>query len=376
MNRQLIFTVNPGATSTKCALYQLLDDGRLHSCAEQAIEHPDQLLAGFDSIADQQEYRLKLVSQFLDQHLEPEDRLIACAGRGGMLTPVPSGAIRVNQQLVDFSLHSPVYQHASNLGAFLAYRVARRHEVEAFIVDPVSVDEFWPVARLSGSPDFARFSFVHALNSRATARKLAAELDKPFERLNCVIAHLGAGFSISAMHRGRLVDNDNRMEGAAFTPERAGGVPPIPLIDACFSGQYSAARLKKKLYGEAGLYAYLGTRDLREVERRLEAGDQQARLVFDAMVYQIRKSMAAMASALDFEVDGFIVTGGLAYSQRLVRQLSCSLEKLAPLHIWPGSNENESLAESTARVVRGEADCLSWPVSSHQPDLQQLAESA
>lgn len=369
--RRLIFTVNPGATSTKCALYQLQQQ-TLSLANEALLEHTDHDLAQFDSIAAQLDYRAAQVNAFLNLNLDPDDQIVACAGRGGMLTPVPSGAIRICPELVNFSLHSPVYQHASNLGAPLAYQVAQLHGVEAYIVDPVSVDEFWPVARLSGSPEFERFSFVHALNTRATAHQLAEHLGKPFSQLNCVVAHLGAGFSISALHQGRIVDNDNRMESASFTPERAGGVPPIPLIDACYSGQYpNPAELKKKLYGQGGLYAYLGTRDLRKVEARIAQGDNQAQLVFDAMIYQIGKSMAAMASALDFKVDGFIVTGGLANSQQLVSRLQQKLEPIGTLFPYPGSNENQSLAETTARVVLGNASCLHWPVEVERTQLQE-----
>lgn len=370
MGRALIFTVNPGATSTKCALYEVADT-QLRCCAEQAVEHPDGLLAQFISISAQLDYRYELVNRFLAVSMDAADTLIGCAGRGGMLTPVPSGAIRINQQLVDFSLHRPVYQHASNLGAPLAYRVAQQYGVAAYIVDPVSVDEFLPVARLSGHPEFERFSFVHALNTRASARKLADHIAKPFGQLNCVVAHLGAGFSISAIKQGRIVDNDNRMEGAAFTPERAGAVPPIPLIDACFSGRYSSAELKKKLYGEGGLYGYLGTRDLREVEQRIRDNDLQAKLVFDAMIYQVKKSMAAMASVLDFELDGFILTGGLAYSDALVAELQQGLSRIATVHAYPGSNENQALAETTFRVLANEAPCLSWPVASDQAELRE-----
>ena len=162
----------------------------------------------------------------------------------------------------------------------------------------------------------------------------------------------------------RIIDNDNRMEGGAFTPERAGGMPPIPLIDACFSGRYSAAELKKKLYGEGGLFGYLGTRDLRDVEAMIAQGDSQAQLIYDAMLYQIRKSMAAMASVLEFDLHGFILTGGLAYSKTLVSKLSESLEAVAPVYAFPGSNENQSLAETTARVVKQGAEFLTWPIAA------------
>lgn len=362
MKRDLIFTVNPGATSTKCALFETSTSG-VTPYLDVTIEHLDADLARFNSIPEQLGYRYQLVQEFLQMGLADNDRIVACAGRGGMLTPVPSGAIKVNPELVEFSLYAPVYQHASNLGAPLAYKVGCQYGVEAYIVDPVCVDEFDPVARISGSPDFHRFSFVHALNTRATARKLAQQQGKTFEQMNFVVAHLGGGFSISCIKQGRIVDNDNRMEGGAFTPERSGGVPPIPLIDACFSGQYTQQELKKKLYGEGGLYAYLGTRDLRDVEQMIDTGDTRAKLVYDAMVYQILKSMAAMASVVQFDVDAFILTGGLAFSKRLISDLAPALEKIAPVSLFPGSNENESLAETTFDLLQGRMTPMGWPIN-------------
>ena len=280
-----------------------------------------------------------------------------------MLTPVPSGVIKVNEELVDFSLNRPVYQHASNLGAPLAYQIAQTYKVDAFIVDPVCVDELTPIARISGSPDFPRFSFVHALNIRATVRNLSERLGKKFEDMRCVVAHLGAGFSIAAFDRGKMVDNDNRMESAPFTPERAGGVPPIPLVKACFSGKYTQKELLKKLYGEGGVYAYLGTKDMREIEQRVKNGEEYTTLIYNAMIYQICKEIGAMASVLSFDMDGIIITGGLAKDENLVNEIKKKVHKIGNIYIYPGSNENEALAQSVLRVLEGVEKFMTWPVS-------------
>src|SRR6056297_3492240 len=220
-NDGVIFTVNPGSTSTKCALFYL-HENKIERIIEETIKHPDKEINQFPNISDQIDYREKHIRYFIKRYLPGNTQIIACAGRGGMLTPVPSGAIKINEELVEFSLHTPVYQHASNLGAPLAYRIAQHYGVSAYIVDPVGVDEFPPIARISGSPDFPRFSFVHALNIRATIRRFASDIGKPFNETRCVIAHMGGGFSIAAFCGGSIVDNDNRMETAAFTPERAG----------------------------------------------------------------------------------------------------------------------------------------------------------
>ena len=280
MQNKLIITVNPGATTTRCAIYQT-SNGSVAGIAEEVIEHGDGELARFDAISKQLEYRYRLVFEFVRQHINDDNRaaLVACAGRGGMLTPVPPGVIKVNDDLVRFSLETPVYEHASNLGAPLAHRLAGVYGVDAFIADPVGVDEFTDIARISGSPEFQRFSFVHALNIRSTARRLAQHLKKTVADLRLVTAHLGAGFSIAAVDRGRLIDNSNRMECSPFTPERTGGLPPITLIEACYSGKWTKAELLQKLYGQGGVFAYLGTRDMREVERRIEKGDDNAALI-------------------------------------------------------------------------------------------------
>ncbi len=361
MTDACILTINPGSTSTKSALYTLGRE-RPELLCEEEYPHAAETLARFGGVAGQADYRYALLEQFMASAPCAAEDVRACAALGGMLTPVPSGVIRVNQALADFSLHTPVYDHASNLGAPLAWRWARAQGIEAYIVDPVSVDEFTPVARLSGSPDFPRFSFVHALNIRACAYKVAQALSKPCEQLRCVAAHLGGGFSIAAFDRGRLVDNDNRMEAAPFTPERAGGVPPIPLVEACFSGRFSRREILDKLYGQGGVQAYLGTKDMRVVADRVVAGDEKAGRVYEAMIYQVAKQIGAMAAVLDFRLDALILTGGLTRDALLVERLQKKIGGLGRIFVYPGSNENEALATSVARVLQGRQQAMEWPV--------------
>ncbi len=363
MTRDLILAINPGTTTTRCALYVASPD-QLVQVAEQNLEHDEKQMAKFVGIADQLEYRSQCVASFLNTEMPKSDRLVACAGRGGMLTPVPAGVIEVNDALVAFALHSPVYHHASNLGAPLAQSIAQQHGIRAFIVDPVSVDEFPPVARLTGCQELPRFSFVHALNIRACGRKLAAETGKDFKDIRTVVAHLGAGFSIAALVDGQLVDNSNRMEVSPFTPERAGGLPPLPLIELCYSGQYSKPELLKKLYGQGGVFSHLGTKDIRKVEAMVEGGDEKARLVYDAMLYQIGKAIGAMAAVASFDLDAIVLTGGLANSPGVVKSLNDRLHRIAKIKVYPGSNECLALAEGAARVLDGGEIPMTWPVTS------------
>jgi len=363
----LVLTINPGTTTTRLGLFEARGTA-VAPVLERTIEHDEAVMAGFATIADQLDVRAAAILRFLAE-VPGGVALAAVSGRGGMLSPVPAGVIAVDAGLVEFALHTPVHHHASNLGAPLAARVAAAHGCPAFVVDPVSVDELPPVARVSGCPELPRFSFVHALNIRACGRRLAGELGKPFEALDAVVAHLGAGISVAALKGGRIVESSNRMEISPFSPERAGGLPPLPLIELCFSGRFDAAALKRRLYGEGGVAAYLGTKDMRRVEAMIDAGDARAALVWEAMVYQIGKAIGAMAAVLDFRPDAIVLTGGMAQSPRVVAALTARCAALAPVHVYPGSHESEALAAGAARVLAGAEAARRWPVA---PEVEPM----
>jgi len=361
LSGELIFVINTGSTTTKCAVYSVEAQGAVRVMLKATIEHPDNMIHQFPAISAQIDYRENHVKEFFRNSV-PDGAAIAAVGAlGGMLPPVPSGLIELNHHLADFSLNTPVYQHASNLGAPLALRLANSYGVPAYVVDPVGVDEISPIARISGMPELPRFSYVHALNIRATVRKLAEKLSLDFSEIRCVACHLGGGYSIAPVAGGRITDSDNRMESAPFTPERAGGVPPIPLFEACFSGLYSKEELFRKLYGAGGLYAYLGTKDVREVARRAENGDGFAGFIYDAMIYQICKEIGAMASVLDFDIHGIILTGGVANAKYLTDKIIHKCRRLARVYVFPGENENEAIARSVEEVLSGKALPLVWP---------------
>lgn len=367
MAKSLILTINPGTTTTRLGLF-LPEGAEARPVLDETLEHDEAVMARFDSIAAQLPFRAAAVQAFLDA-IPGGVRLAAVAGRGGMLSPVPAGVIAVDETLVDFALHRPVHHHASNLGAPLAQRIAGAAGCPAFVVDPVSVDELPPVARISGCPDIPRFSFVHALNIRACGRKLAAQLGKPFEDLDTVVAHLGAGISVAALRKGRIVDSTNRMEASPFSPERAGGLPPMPLIDLCYSGRFTREELKRRLYGQGGIFAYLGTKDMRRVEAMIDGGDDKARLVWEAMVYQVAKAIGSMAAVLDFRPDAIVLTGGMVHSPRLSKALTARIGSLAPVTCFPGSQESEALAAGAARVLAGVESARRWPVA---PDVEPM----
>ncbi|TXT42055.1 MAG: butyrate kinase, partial [Spirochaetes bacterium] len=337
---EIILVVNTGSTSTKCALYRRNLPG-IQCMASESLALTE-TEANLEPKAGK-EKRAAQVREFVTAKVAEGLKIAAVGAIGGMVPPVPAGTIQIDETFARYCIETPVYRHASNLAAPIAYDFALAAGAPAFAVDPVGVDDLADIARISGSPLFPRFSYVHALNIRATAKELSARLGVPFDQLRVVACHLGGGFSIAPLRRGKIIDSDNRMEGAPFTPERAGGVPPIPLLEACFSGEWTKAELLEQLYGKGGLAAYFGTKDLRKVEELREAGDPIAQLVVDAMIYQVLKEIGAMASVLDFDLHGVILTGGVSKDPYVATKIIQGCERLAPVFHYPGENENEAI---------------------------------
>ncbi len=345
----LILTVNPGATSTKIAIFSDEDE-----IFRTNIEHTEEELASFDTIMGQLDFRLGYINSALSAGGFEGKTFDAVCGRGGLLRHVPSGTYRVSEKVLQDVQNPPYGEHASNLGAVLAKKLADASGCPAFFVDPVSVDELAPVARVSGFKGMERESFFHALNQKSMARKAARELGAKYEELNLIVCHLGGGVSVAAHKKGQVVDVYNVKDEGAFGMDRGGGLPVNAVINLCFSG-LSKKEVKKMLGSEAGMFSYLGTRDFRHVEELAFAkGDEYARLLFDAFAYQIAKDSGAMAAVLAFDVDAIVLTGGMANSKRLCAALEGHLGKLAKIIVLPGEEEMRSLAEGAMRVFAGE----------------------
>ncbi|MGQ9599516.1 MAG: butyrate kinase [Anaerolineae bacterium] len=352
-----LLVINPGSTSTKIAVYE--DEQPLFV---ETIQHSSQELANFPHILDQYDFRLQALMSLLEEKQIPLTLLSAVVGRGGLLQPIPSGTYLVNEKMVaELRRRDKIREHASNLGALLAQEVANRVGVPAFIVDPVCVDELDELARISGLPEIRRQSLSHALNLKAMARRAAQDLGRPYSELNLVVAHLGGGISISAHRRGRMVDVNQALDGTGpFAPERAGGLPVGDVVRMCYGvAPYEGLNLTyeqmfKKLAGQGGLVAHLGTNSTIEVERRIQAGDEHARLIYEAMAYQIAKEIGAMATVLCGEVNAIVITGGVAHSQMLLDWIRERVAWIAPVLVYPGEDEMLALAQGALRVLRGE----------------------
>jgi butyrate kinase len=350
-----VLAVNPGSASTKIAVYE--DDLEL---MRGAVEHRDEDLRGCGRVFDQWRHRLEIVIRTIDAAGIPLTSLDAVVGRGGLLKPLEGGTYVVDDRMLSDLEAARRGEHASNLGAVIAYRIASNLAIPAFIVDPVSVDELEDEARLSGLPELPRESLSHALNSRAVARLVASEMGKSYDEMNFVVAHLGSGISVSAHRRGRMIDVNNAREEGPFAPDRAGGVPSLALIRLCYSGRYTEGELLARMMGAGGMYAYLGTRDARTARGMAQDGDARAALVLKAMAYQTAKEIGAMAAALGGLVDRVILTGGMALDEAFARDISGRIGFVAQVRVVPGEEELASLAMGALRVLRGEEQARSY----------------
>ncbi len=351
MAHKQILAINPGSTSTKIAVYSNTKVEFLKS-----IQHSGEELSQFKKIGDQYSFRMKIVLDELKQANIDVNKIEAVVGRGGLVRPIKSGIYTINTQLKKDLQEGILGQHASNLGGLIADEIASTvPNARAFIADPVVVDEMNKVAKIAGHPDFRRMSIFHALNQKATARSYARLLNKKYEELNLILAHMGGGISIGAHQKGRVIDVNNALDGEGpFSPERSGTLPAGQLVEECFKKGASMESIKKKINGEGGLMAYFGTNSAYQIELMAMEGDENARLIQDAMSYQVAKDIGAMATVLNGEVDGIILTGGIANNPMVVEYIKKMVTFIAPVIIYPGEDEMHALAMNGLMVLKGE----------------------
>ncbi len=349
-----ILAINPGSTSTKIAIFEDTEE-----VLTKNLKHSVEDLKKYDLIFEQYDFRKKIILEEIEKEGFDITSFDAIVGRGGLLKPIQGGVYKVNQLMIDDLKAAKMGEHASNLGAPIALELAKAagDDVDAFIVDPVVVDEMEELARLSGVPELPRMSIFHALNQKAVGRRYARSKDSKYENLNLIIAHLGGGVSVGAHKAGQVIDVNNALNGdGPFSPERSGGVPAGQLVKMCFSGKYEMSDIMKKLKGNGGLVAYLGTNDAREVENRVSEGDKEAEKVYRAMAYQISKEIGALSAVLEGTVDAIILTGGVAYDKTFVSWVKERVSFIAEVVVYPGEGEMTALAEGCFYGKTGEIE--------------------
>lgn len=348
--------INPGSTSTKIGVFE--DETLLF---EETLRHTTEEIGQFATIVDQKDFRKKIITDLLASKNFDMKSLNMVVGRGGMLKPIPGGTYAVTDELLHDLVIGKQGQHASNLGGILAREIGDSLGIPSFIVDPVVVDELAPVARFSGVPELPRTSVFHALNQKAVAKRYAKEIGKPYESLRLIVVHMGGGVSVGAHLYGKVVDVFNALDGdGAFSPERAGAVPSGALIRMCFSGKYTEKEVYSKIVGKGGFNAYLGTNDMREVTKRANEGDEQAKAAKEAFLYQVSKNIGSMACVLCGKVDQIILTGGIAYGKDVCESIQERCGFIAPFTVYPGEDELLALAQGGLRVLRGEEEAKQY----------------
>lgn len=353
-----VLAINPGSTSTKISVFD--DDKELFI---KTLRHDPAELDKVGSILEQDQFRKKLVLEAMEENNVDPKTLDAVVGRGGLVRPVEGGTYHITDRMLadlkDPSIWGRI--HASNLGAFIARPIAEELNIPCFIVDPVTVDEFHPIARISGIPQIERKSLFHALNIRYTARRLAKDLNKDFHQMNMIAAHMGGGITVACINEGKVVDVNNALLGMGpFSPQRAGALPIGDVLDMAFSGEYTKKELQNMLTKTAGLMAYLNTDDGRVVYDRIEKGDEYAKTIFDAMIYQIAKEIGSYATISNGKVDAIFLTGGLAYGKYFTEELSNRVKFIAPVYIFPGEFEMEALTQGAVRILKGEEEARTY----------------
>lgn len=348
-----ILVINPGSTSTKIGVY--LNKKAIYI---KTMRHSVKELSKFKRIIDQFDYRKDLIMKELISAEIDLNLVKAVVGRGGLLKPIESGIYLVNKKMKNDLRTGIMGEHASNLGGLIADDIAGIIPgAKAFIADPVVVDELIDEARITGHPYFKRKSIFHALNHKAVARAYAKSINKEYEDLNLVVAHMGGGISVGAHKKGKVIDVNQALDGEGpFSPERTGTLPVGDLIDYCFSGKKTKEEIDKMVNGQGGFVAYLLTNNAYEVEVMVKSGDKYAELIQNALAYQVGKEIGAISAVLNGEIDAIILTGGLTHNKMIVNYIKKMISFIAPVHIYPGGDEMNALALNGYYVVTGQID--------------------
>ncbi len=345
-----LLILNPGSTSTKIAYYE--DENQIFV---ESISHSADEVAKYDLIVDQYEFRKDMILDVLKEKGVELSELTGIVARGGLLPPIKAGAYIVNDDMVWQLKNKPTMQHASNLGAVIADAIAKPLGIPAFIYDGVTVDEMWPILKITGFTELERRGIGHNLNTRAAAMKYAREHGKAYKDCKLIVVHLGGGISITLQYGGQIADIINDEDGP-FAPERSGKLPIQAFTSYFEETGMSAKDMLKKEKSRGGLVAHLGVNDSREVEKMIKAGDGHAKLIYDAMAINVARCIGEEAATVAGDVEGIILTGGIAYSEYFTSEVKKYVQWIAPVTVYPGENEMESLALGGLRVLRGEEE--------------------
>ena len=346
---RFILSINFGSTSTKYAVYN-----QEEVVFVKTVQHTKEELAPFSDILSQRSYREGIIRKGIEENNFDIQKLCAVVGRGGLTKPIVGGTYTIDEDMIAALSDPAAARHASSLSGIVAFDIAKSLGLPCFTVDAVVTDEMEPVARVSGFAEIERISIFHALNQKAMARRAAVELGKQYEDCNFIVAHMGGGVSVGAHLKGKVIDVNNGLDGEGpFSPERAGGLPVCSVIEMCYSGKYSKKEISDLYIKKGGMMSYLGTNDGKKAEELAASGDEKAKLVLEAMAYQVSKDIGAMATVLEGKVDAIILTGGIAYGKLITDYIKQKVGFLAKVFVYGGENEMLALTQGALRVLEG-----------------------
>ena len=343
-----ILVINPGSTSTKIGVFE--DERKVFV---ESIRHSAEELSVFDRVVDQYQFRKELVEKTLAEKGVSLSELDAVVSRGGLLSSIKAGAYEINEDMVWQLKNKPRHEHASNVGPMIAYAIAGERGIPAYIYDGITVDEMDPINKITGLPEMRRKGMGHNLNTRAAALRYAREQGRDYKDITVIVTHLGGGISVNLHTGGHIADFINDEEGG-FSPERAGGLPLFDVISKCYEDGMNGKTMMKIVKTKGGLVAHLETTSCEEVEDRIAKGDEKAKLIYDAMALNVAKNIAKLAPDVSGRVDAILITGGIAYSDYITSRIKERVEFIAPVIVYPGEDEMQSLANGALRVLRGE----------------------
>ena len=344
-----ILAINPGSTSTKLGVFS---DTELVMHA--TINHPYDEIKQYPTAMEEFEYRKRAIVEEL-KHQQIATDFDVIVGRGGLVKPIEAGVYELNDQVIKDTEH-PRLHHACNLGSLIALSMARDIPgCRALTADPGVVDELDDIARITGLPDMPHMTIWHALNQREIAKRYCREHGVKYEEQDLIISHIGSGISFAMHHHGRAIECSDALSGdSTITPSRTGQLPTVQLIHLCYSGKYTHEEMLRLVNGHGGLVAHLGTYDAIEIERRIEAGDAHAKLVYDAMLYQLARKLASLAPVTFGHVDAILLTGALTHSRYVTDYLTRRLQWIAPVIVYPGEDELTALAHNAYEAMTGQ----------------------
>ncbi len=351
-----IFTLSPGSTSTKFAVFEGEEQ-----ILKANVQHDAAKLKSFTEINDQLPFRVGTILTELEKAGIKITDMDAFSAYSGGLVPTVSGIFPVNEKVLEHTRAGLAVKHPANLGAQIIHEFSERAGKPAYLVNPPDSDEFTDLAHVTGIKGLYRESRVHVLNQKEVALRFARELGKQYKDCRFVVAHVGGGLSITAQKDGRIVDGNDVLNGdGPMAPNRSGSVPAVPIIKMCFSGKYSESEMIAMIGKTGGLLGHLGTDDTREIGARIQKGDKYAKLIYDAMAYQLAKFIGSYAVVLEGKVDGIILTGGVSNDRYFVDQVSRLCQWIAPVKVYGGDFEMEALASGAVRALKGEEELLEY----------------